>query len=538
MGNWGSVGTGTLAWLAFLLHVPVVDAAGPESYILSGQILHRHELAPGLNGTGVPGALVRIERKVGDSWVHHAQMTTQGQGLFWFDFSSAVPPGQSATFRAKLSKPGYAFGTADGWSFDQFVIPRPHVPRKIIGNAHYFGLYGLGGLDDLAKAPSPKDSILGFLDFTIPRLSVPNALFSERTLNGKTYSLDRWRSNDEIVAAIQKVGNSGILTIVNAGFYREFSEERNDPQCSWKDALTGETLPASRRRQRIMGMHTVGPTWYWSAPQCGVQTKMAEFGKMFGILRSAPVAAYSIEEETIYHLPKKTDFLRAIYNTLKSLYPELTLYQWYTSHTKSNAPGDRPSANGPVVPGIPADSWIWDQYSMDFAGQLDEHGNVMPTQDEYLAYVPKMLALGSQPISIVWAGPNWNPGKGQAFEDPTLAPDCGFWEREGWKRFYQQVALNRNHMIPTAFSLQAVAERCQVVNGAERCSYFIDYIWRIPAKEKKYLSPTVWINPDPGLDKFFKTFSTTTVEQIRKRMSIPVGIPQDRPWWIPGYSCF
>lgn len=497
-----------------------------DSNFFNGTIHYQEIISPEKNNLPVQDAKIFFFKFEGGIWKGPVlTVSSDSNGNFSADLSS----NGSGTYKPVFQKAGHVFQSGDAYPIAPFKIPRPDVKRKIIAASHYYGIYGLGSLDELKDSTSKAASRIEFVNFIIPNIKVPNTVAGPCTPSDpKSFCLDpeqppgskRQRNNQYMSDAFSKIAlpEFDVKAILDSGFFRRFSPKMGDPSCSY-------TPPQEPFQKFLPLIKDANGKWNWQISACGTQVSAdvgVHFGELISLLSWSPASAISLDEETMYWVKGQNGYLADLYRELKQVYPTQRFFQWYTNHSVSNAPGD-PYPNNPAftVPNLPADGWIFDQYSMQFKDEKDSHGNVIGLQDWYPAYVEKMKKLNTPLVSILWAGPNWDPGPGQQDGQATLAPDCEFWNRSGWKRFYQQTAINRKSLIPTAYSLQAIFSRKAPQEATP--SFYIDYMWK--ADEKSHLG------------MFYKKFKTITLPFIAENPNLPTDIPATRPAWIPDFSC-
>jgi hypothetical protein len=189
--------------------------------------------------------------------------------------------------------------------------------------------------------------------------------------------------------------------------------------------------------------------------------------------------AVTIDEENI-HWGGRAQLLASLFTDLREKYPEVKWYQWYSSSKTANVPGHR-------WPDLPADGWVFDQYTM--------------AANEYRSYVAAMAKRGQPLVSIVWAGVDWQPGDKQRLARPR------WWDDGGWRLFYEQVAANQQHGIPTAF-----------------------YLYEL---DKDRRSAALWKSAQACKRNFVERFTTDTLRYLKSGPKLPISVPKSRPQWIP-----
>ena len=221
----------------------------------------------------------------------------------------------------------------------------------------------------------------------------------------------------------------------------------------------------------------------------------------------------SIEEENV---PRRAEFLETLYHELTAAHPEHDFYQWYSPTQRLNVPGCGP------WPELPAAGWVFDQYFHTYDRcsepvRCSEGGGVPETVDcsgslrsAYEEYVLAMRKLDGPLLSNVWASPNWVPGPRR------VSPD--WWNEEGWKTFYLQVAVNKKYGIPTAFF-----------------SFFLSP----PESGSEWVVTALFAVADERYgraQRFWTRFVATTLPHLRSSAVIDTTIPAARPSWIPAYE--
>ena len=152
---------------------------------------------------------------------------------------------------------------------------------------------------------------------------------------------------------------------------------------------------------------------------------LENFQRVLDHIEDLPLSAITIGEENVFW-DGGSERLAGLYEALRQRYPKRRFFQWYSPSRNMNLPGLK-------WPVLPADGWVFDQYFMP--------GHV------YSEYVKGIASIDAPKISIVWASPLWRPG------EKNSESDFEWWDEDGWKLFYEQVRLNIDHNIPTAFFL-------------------------------------------------------------------------------------
>lgn len=204
---------------------------------------------------------------------------------------------------------------------------------------------------------------------------------------------------------------------------------------------------------------------------------LENFERVLDRIDDLPLSAVTIGEENVFW-DGRSELLSSLYETLHERYPERRFFQWYSPSRNLNIPGRK-------WPALPADGWVFDQYHM--------HGHV------YLEYLKGMAEIDAPKISVVWASPLWRPGASKA------ESNFEWWDQEGWKLFYEQVRLNMDHKIPTAFFLFELA-------GTQPIPLF-------RSKNKCVVG-------------FADAFLNRTLPALRSRGRLGT-LPAERPDWIP-----
>lgn len=206
---------------------------------------------------------------------------------------------------------------------------------------------------------------------------------------------------------------------------------------------------------------------------------LENFTRILDRIADLPLAAVTIGEENVFW-DGRSEWLASLYETLHERYPERRFFQWYSPSRNLNIPGRK-------WPALPADGWVFDQYHM--------HGQI------YREYLNGMADIDLPKVSVVWASPLWRPGarKGE--------PNFEWWDQEGWKLFYNQVRLNIDHNLPTAFFLYELAE-----SGRQPIPMFR--------------------SENNCAHGFVDAFLNQTLPALRFR-NLLVALPAERPEWIP-----
>ncbi len=196
-------------------------------------------------------------------------------------------------------------------------------------------------------------------------------------------------------------------------------------------------------------------------------------------LRGLRVLGITLDEENVYW-SGRAEFLGSVYHELKSKFPETNLFQWYSSSQTPNVPGKS-------WPNLPADGWIVNQY-------------LMPSQ-AYQDYIAEMGKATPRLISVVWASPQWVPGMSDGQERSET-----WWNRTGWRVFYEQMAINLRYGVDTAFFMFSLEPQA------------------VP----------LWDSADPCIQRFLAAFIGRTVPHLKRAQSLPASVAQ-RLDWLPSY---
>lgn len=196
-------------------------------------------------------------------------------------------------------------------------------------------------------------------------------------------------------------------------------------------------------------------------------------------LRGLGILGITLDEENVYW-SGRAEFLGSVYHELKSNFPETTIFQWYSSSQTPNVPGKS-------WPNLPADGWIVNQYLMP--GQV------------YQDYIAEMGKATPRLISVVWASPQWVPGMGDGQERSET-----WWNRTGWRLFYEQMAVNLRHGVDTAFFMFSLEPQA------------------VP----------LWDSRDACVQRFLAAFVGTTLPHLKQARSLPMRV-SERPAWLPAY---
>jgi hypothetical protein len=258
---------------------------------------------------------------------------------------------------------------------------------------------------------------------------------------------------DEVLRVIDRANSADVKIVLDIQFYKDYPQRSAAPS---------------------------------GAPLSPVPTYEQAFARVLDRLGERKVEGVTIEEENVWWAGRPK-FLTDLYRGLKKRYPTVNFYQWYTSSKKVHVPGEE-------APLVPSDGWVIDEYAL--------------TGENYEKFAQGMVRLGKPVVSIVWASPNWKVGHG----DRTR--DAAWWNEEGWKIFYWQVAVNKTHGFATTFFVYGLKSTTEpdgraaiesLSNSKEKCS-----------------------------TDFRDALLNTTIPHI-KTASIPRTVPATRPSWIPGY---
>lgn len=123
------------------------------------------------------------------------------------------------------------------------------------------------------------------------------------------------------------------------------------------------------------------------------------------------VYAITLSEENIFW-NGQMERLNILYDKIKTKYPNLPVYQWYSGSSEGSAPGDN-------WPNLKADGWVADEYYLD-----------QPFMERTMRH---FTVLQKPFIQLGWAG-------GEKNSVPFIT-----------KRFWEQIEVCRKYNIPTAY---------------------------------------------------------------------------------------
>lgn len=293
---------------------------------------------------------------------------------------------------------------------------------------------------------------------------------------------------DWLLACARKTGKLRVL--VNFNFYESLAQKNQTP---------GYTLPNLDSALSAFDLLLGGPK----------NLGLTFTGSGYAVLAGITLAEENVTWEYVqrpdgtatFTPGLRAQFLSELYTRLKQKHGGkwyLKFFQWYSPNKVPNYPGY--SSDWPV---IPADGWVFDQYTLDVKSSA---ANLY--QGAYYQYVSNLKKLGLPVFSVVFASPLRNPSasdRGLNFEWWNAKSYDG--RDGGWVKLHGQVAINQLFKVPTIYYPYTP------LNGVD--TNMLDTAIPTACGEELF------------------TFLVRTTWPYVKGSSVPLTLPAERPEWIP-----
>jgi len=215
------------------------------------------------------------------------------------------------------------------------------------------------------------------------------------------------------------------------------------------------------------------------------------------ILSRAETLVKSISWRKINWYSRTSDYLESLYDQLNTRYPQYKWKQWYSPSKNYYFPWEMENTNS--YPLIRNEWWIFDQYNFDI--------------EEYNLFIERVINRqnidNTKWESVIWLTPDQDPNV-----SPRYHTDFVWWDNVWWKNFYNSIAQNQKAWIDTYFYMFSKEENINWI------------IKKIP----------LWKSKRKCTIDFVSTISQITIPYILNN-EIDLDIPNERPNWIPWYSC-